>query len=96
MRQALAARGGSAIPHIFVRTVHVHNPSQRPQGRMPHSMPRNPQTIAFLDMLRLPYNLDHDSPVAPQQLAIVAAKSTEGHAPQVGEQDVIDLTNEWD
>lgn len=45
---------------------------------MPHSVPRNPQTMAFLDMLRLPYNLDHSSPVAPQQLTAVGAVPTAG------------------
>ena len=34
-----------------------------PQGRMPQSSPRNPQTVAFLDMLGLPYNLDPAAPV---------------------------------
>lgn len=31
VRQALAARGGSAISHNFLRTVHAHDAFQRPQ-----------------------------------------------------------------
>ena len=30
-------------------------------GRMPKSNPRNPQTVALLDMLGLPYNLSVSS-----------------------------------
>ena len=53
------------IPLNFQPTVPSHDPSavskQRVQGRMPQQAIRNPQTVAFLEMLGLPYNLDHDA-----------------------------------
>lgn len=64
---ALAARGGAAIPLNFEPTVAAHSGGSsgaggggRPaRGRMPQFVPRNPQTLALLQLLGgLPYNLD--------------------------------------
>ena len=33
------------------------------RGRMPQGSPRNPQTVALLELLGVPYNLDADAPV---------------------------------
>ncbi|GLI69873.1 hypothetical protein VaNZ11_014590 [Volvox africanus] len=61
VRQTLAARGTSRVPDNFVVTAESYNPAlgQR-HGRMPQRHQRNPQTVALMDMLGLPYNLDHN------------------------------------
>ncbi|GIL81793.1 hypothetical protein Vretimale_1395 [Volvox reticuliferus] len=63
VQQTLAARGTSRVPDNFVITAEPYNPAlgQR-QGRMPQRHQRNPQTVALLEMLGLPYNLDHHDP----------------------------------
>lgn len=60
VRQVLAERGGLRIPHNFAQTAEPHDARAiKQRGRMPQTAPRNPQTVEFLEMLRLPYNLDH-------------------------------------
>ena len=49
---------GSQIPHNFVLTAPGHDPGQKSSGSMPHHALKNPQTIAFLELLGLDYNLD--------------------------------------
>ena len=65
VQEILGARGGATLPLNFMPTVPAHDPSalskQRAQGRMPQQAIRNPQTVAFLKMLGLPYNLDHNA-----------------------------------
>ncbi|PNW87402.1 hypothetical protein CHLRE_02g146950v5 [Chlamydomonas reinhardtii] len=60
VQQALAARGGATIPHNFTVTAPPYDPAagQR-KGRMPQRHERNPQTVALMELLGLPYNLDH-------------------------------------
>ncbi|EFN55283.1 hypothetical protein CHLNCDRAFT_57928 [Chlorella variabilis] len=63
VRRRLEERGGAAVPRNFVRTVPAYDPSQ-PQmrsGTMPQQAVRNPQTVAFLELLGLPYNLEHEA-----------------------------------
>lgn len=55
--QSLEQAGGSKIPHNFERTAPVHNPHQQ-RGKMPQTVHRNPQTLALLKLLDLPYNLE--------------------------------------
>lgn len=60
MRAALDAAGGDAIPHNFVPTAPAYDPrSGQRRGSMPRSSPRNPQTMAILQLLGVEYNLDH-------------------------------------
>lgn len=47
------------------------------QGKMPQAAVRNPQTVAFLEMLGLPYDLD------PAAVAVAAA------GPIAGQQSVL-------
>ena len=47
----------------------------RRQGKMPQVAKRNPQTVAFLEMLSLPYNLD------PAGIAAAIADSLAGQPP---------------
>ncbi|KXZ49477.1 hypothetical protein GPECTOR_21g703 [Gonium pectorale] len=62
VRRALAERGTSRIPDNFAATAAPYDPvaqaGQR-KGRMPQRHERNPQTVALMEMLGLPYNLDH-------------------------------------
>ncbi|GLC41533.1 hypothetical protein PLESTB_001000700 [Pleodorina starrii] len=65
VRQVLAARGTSRVPDNFAVTAEPYNPaSGQRRGRMPQRHVRNPQTVALLEMLGLPYNLDHSDHVA--------------------------------
>ncbi|KAK9834519.1 hypothetical protein WJX74_003551 [Apatococcus lobatus] len=59
IEDAFKGRGSCTIPHNFQPTAPCHDPQggQR-RGSMPKSLPRNPQTLALLAMLGLPYNLD--------------------------------------
>lgn len=50
-------RGSAAIPDNFVRTAPTYEGRKR-RGSMPRRPLRNPQTVAFLQMLGLPYNLE--------------------------------------
>ncbi|CAL5222243.1 g4577 [Coccomyxa viridis] len=89
VRQALAARGGPQVPHNFAQTAPGHDGSAR-RGRMPQNSPRSPQTVAFLEMLGLPYNLDHkDSSQAPAGSASAGADS--GAAPAAANAEEIDI-----
>ena len=63
--EALQRAGGPRIPLNFQSTAAAHNPSVKQQGVMPQTQIRNPQTLAFLEMLGLPYNLDHRAPRQP-------------------------------
>ena len=55
-----------AVPRNFVPTAAAHDPAApQQQGRMPQQAVRNPQTEQFLDLLGLPYNLDHVARVVP-------------------------------
>eukprot|EP00195_Chlamydomonas_chlamydogama_P006070 CAMPEP_0202906198 /NCGR_PEP_ID=MMETSP1392-20130828/37749_1 /ASSEMBLY_ACC=CAM_ASM_000868 /TAXON_ID=225041 /ORGANISM="Chlamydomonas chlamydogama, Strain SAG 11-48b" /LENGTH=488 /DNA_ID=CAMNT_0049594589 /DNA_START=295 /DNA_END=1761 /DNA_ORIENTATION=+ len=70
VRAALQAKGDASIPLNFTQTAPPYEapasghpgfkvPHQR--GRMPQQPVRNPQTQQLLDMLGLPYNLDHSA-----------------------------------
>jgi hypothetical protein len=60
VEQLLQQRGSSSIPHNFEATAPAYDPAAgRSRGNMPRSDLRNPQTEALLQMLGLPYNLDH-------------------------------------
>ena len=48
---------GSQIPHNFVLTAPGHDPGQKGSGTMPKQALKNPQTLAFLELLGLDYNL---------------------------------------
>lgn len=52
--------GGLAMPNNFTPTVPAFDPSnpQMRTGNMPQHAQRNPQSLEFLEMLGLPYNLD--------------------------------------
>ena len=60
VREALGKAGGSRVPTNFEPTAPVHNPAQQ-RGRMPQKGLRNPQTLALLRLLDLPYNLEPQS-----------------------------------
>ena len=62
---ALEARGSAAVPLNFERTARAHDPAQPRRAAMPTSTPRNPQTVALLELLQLDYKLD--TPVQEQQ-----------------------------
>ncbi len=63
VRALLAARGGAAVPPNFAPTAPAHAGGGEPRGgRMPREALRNPQTVALLEMLGLPYNLDRRTP----------------------------------
>ena len=53
----LEARGGAKIPTNFQMTTSPHFGGRRGQGRMPTTVQPNPQTLEFLEMLKLPYTL---------------------------------------
>ncbi|KAF8060563.1 DBR1 [Scenedesmus sp. PABB004] len=60
VERLLSERGSAAIPHNFAPTAPAFDPvAGRVRGAMPRSDLRNPQTVALLDWLGLPYNLDH-------------------------------------
>ena len=48
------------MPDNFVPTAAVYDPANphMQRGSMPTELPRNPQTVALLDLLGLSYNLD--------------------------------------
>ena len=60
VEKVLSERGGAAIPSNFQPTAPAYNPTagRNQKGRMPTVTPRNPQTVAFLEMLGLEYNLE--------------------------------------
>jgi lariat debranching enzyme len=66
VKSILDARGGTRIPANFEMTAPPHFGGTRGRGRMPTMILRNPQTLDFLNMLELPYNLSSD-PVNQQQ-----------------------------
>jgi lariat debranching enzyme len=76
VRRLLAARGGPAVPPNFVQTAPPHDAAggAHQRGRMPRGGARNPQTVALLEMLGLPYNLD------PQGEAAAASGAGRGTA----------------
>lgn len=58
VRQALS-KSQSPIPTTaFSRTAPTHDSSSKYRGSMPTSVPCNPQTMALLNMIGRPYNLD--------------------------------------
>jgi hypothetical protein len=64
VKAALQQRGGAAIPNNFVPTVEAYTPSGPKKGRMPTGHIRSPQTTALLDLVGVPYDLDHSAPVS--------------------------------
>lgn len=61
VRELLAAQpGGARVPNNFSPTAPAHAAGvpERMQGTMPRAAVRNPQTVALLALLGLPYNLD--------------------------------------
>ncbi len=57
----MLASTGSAIPDNFQQTAEAYNPSKSRgglHGTMPAVPARNPQTVALLELLGLPYTLD--------------------------------------
>jgi len=65
VEEALARAGGARIPHNFEPTAAAYDPSSQQKGRMPQTQTRNPQTVALLRMLGLPYNLEEGDPMQP-------------------------------
>ena len=80
VRAALAAHGGAAVPDNFELT--APGPSEQgAPGRMPQAAQRSPQTLAFLELLGLPYNLD----LAPAAQRNGGAAFAHGRAPGLGQ-----------
>lgn len=80
VRAALAARGGAAVPDNF--EPNARGPGgEDALGRMPQAAQRSPQTLAFLELLGLPYNLDPE----PWQQRGGGAASAHGGAPGLGQ-----------
>ncbi|GFR48380.1 hypothetical protein Agub_g10272, partial [Astrephomene gubernaculifera] len=83
VRQVFAARGSTRIPDNFTATAQPYDPQRQQgqrKGRMPQRHERNPQTVALLEMLGLPYNLDHKdvngaAAAGPAEPAAAAAAS---------------------
>ena len=65
MKDLLAARGGPTIPQNFAPTAPAYDPARPQRGRMPQRLLRNPQTVQFLEMLGLPYNLERGGMAGP-------------------------------
>lgn len=67
--------GGARVPLNFEQTAPAYDPAnpRMQRGRMPTDSLRNPQTVAFLDMLGLPYNLDRGGSTAQLDGAEAAA-----------------------
>ena len=51
--------GNNKVPLNFQPTAPAYVEGDKRRGRMPQTSPRNPQTVAFFEMLGLDYNLDH-------------------------------------
>eukprot|EP00877_Chromochloris_zofingiensis_P005555 jgi/Chrzof1/14/Cz01g00150.t1 len=69
-------RHGSRIPDNFQPTAPAYNPGAGPKryrGAMPKQAYQNPQTVAFLHMLGLHYNLDHAAASQPSATFTPAA-----------------------
>lgn len=80
VRAALAAHGGAAVPDNFELTAPGPSEEGAP-GRMPQAAQRSPQTLAFLELLGLPYNLD----LAPAAKRTGGAAYAHGRAPGLGQ-----------
>jgi hypothetical protein len=66
VKAMLERRGHARVPSNFERTAAAHDPSHPRQPRMPSTAHRNPQTVALLQLLELPFNLDlRDAPRNP-------------------------------
>eukprot|EP00898_Chlorokybus_atmophyticus_P000848 jgi/Chlat1/1764/Chrsp134S02112 len=61
VKEAMVKRGGDKVPLNFAPTAPVHDPRSNRRRGNPSALRevRNPQTEEFLNMLDLPYNLDH-------------------------------------
>ena len=69
LHQQLQQQSNGVIPQNFASTAQGHDPkAPKIRAYMPQKSIRNPQTEQFLDMLGLPYNLDHQAPVAPSAM----------------------------
>ena len=73
MKDLLAARGGPTIPQNFATTAPAYDPAGPQRGRMPQRLLRNPQTVHFLEMLGLPYNLERGGVAGPAPGAAATA-----------------------
>ena len=58
--RAALARAGTAVigDAAFMRTVEPHDPGRPRRGAVPSGTPRNPQTLALMELLQLDYCLD--------------------------------------
>ena len=75
--EALAHAGGANVPHNFAATVRAADPRAPVRGSMPLCTPRNPQTLALLQLLQLDFRLDEaQQQHAPQQWAPLGAYPT--------------------
>lgn len=62
VQQVLSQRG-TQVPNNFQMTAPAHDPHRKGnRGQMPRTAIRNPQTVAFLEMLGLEYNLEGSRP----------------------------------
>ncbi|BDA50256.1 Lariat debranching enzyme [Coccomyxa sp. Obi] len=82
VREAVAARGGPEVPQNFTPTVPGHDGRAR-RGVMPSQPVRNPQTLAFLEMLGLPYNLDDSSAASPAHASAASAASSQANPEEI-------------
>ncbi|KAK9903387.1 hypothetical protein WJX75_004587 [Coccomyxa subellipsoidea] len=93
--EALAARGGPEVPHNFMPTAPGHDGRQR-RGVMPTHAVRNPQTVALLEMLGLPYNLDPSSEHTSVQSGAASGASANPEAIDIDNPEEIELEDEGD
>ncbi|KAL4420156.1 hypothetical protein ABPG77_008292 [Micractinium sp. CCAP 211/92] len=93
VERLLAERnGGTAVPRNFAPTAPAYDPAspQARMGRMPQRAERNPQTLAFLELLGLPYNLDYSGQAGGGAASAAAAAALVQGAPNPEEIELDD------
>ncbi|CAL8465238.1 g4773 [Coccomyxa elongata] len=97
VREAVAARGGPEVPQNFAPTAPGHDGRMR-RGVMPSRPVHNPQTVAFLEMLGLPYNLDDSSATTAAHTTAASAASSDANPEEIDidNPEEIELEDEGD